>query len=88
VHHDEPTVARRTLGRAIDIAGSPEALAAFLGLSLNDVSEWISGRAAPPTAVFLALVDIVSANRLVAHALGNLSRVPDQRWKDPERRRM
>jgi hypothetical protein len=88
MHHDEPTVGRRTLGRAIDIAGSAEALAAFLGLSLVDLAEWTAGRKPLPTAVFLALVDIVSANRLVANALGSLSRTPSPHWNGPERRRM
>ena len=87
MQHDEPTVGRRTLGRAIDIAGSVEALAAFLGLSLLDVAEWTAGRKPLPTAVFLALVDIVSANRLVANALANLSRTPNPHWDGAERRR-
>lgn len=85
--HNEPTVARRTLGRAIDIAGGPGRLAEFLSLRLGDVLDWSEGHKPLPSRVFLAMVDIVSANGLVRSALKNLSRRQDAAWAGADRRR-
>jgi hypothetical protein len=68
----EPTVSRRTLARAIEIAGSDRKLATFLQLELADIRSWASGTATPPTNVFLALMDIVAANALTPAALRTL----------------
>ena len=70
----EPTVYRRTLARAVEIAGSDEKLARFLRMPVDELQKWASGEADPPTQVFLALVDIVASNSLTPAALGNLSR--------------
>jgi hypothetical protein len=70
----EPTVYRRTLARAVEIAGSDEKLARFLRLPLAELRKWARGEADPPLQVFLALVDIVASNSLTAAALGNLDR--------------
>jgi hypothetical protein len=67
----EPTVYRRTLGRAVDIAGSEEKLARFLKLPLEDFRKWATGEANPSCAAFLALTDIVAANFLTPAALRN-----------------
>lgn len=70
----EPTVYRRTLARAVEIAGSDEKLARFLRLPVADLRKWARGEADPPSQVFLALVDIVASNALTPAALGNLGR--------------
>ena len=72
MNREEPTVHRRTLGRAIEIAGSAEKLAAFLGLPLDKIQRWYTGEEDYAGNVFLALVDIVSANALTPAALRNL----------------
>jgi hypothetical protein len=69
MHRTEPTVHRRTLGRAIEIAGGEHELAAFLSLPLADIRRWYAGEADFSTEIFLALVDIVSANALPAKRL-------------------
>jgi DNA-binding transcriptional regulator YiaG len=70
----EPTVYRRTLARAIEVAGSDEKLARFLRLPLADLQKWSRGEADLPSQVFLALVDIVASNSLTPAALGNLNK--------------
>lgn len=70
----EPTVYRRTLGRAIEVAGSEERLAKFLNLPLEDIRKWATGETDPPCHVFLALTDIVAANFLTPLALKTLER--------------
>jgi hypothetical protein len=71
----ESTVYRRTLSRAVAVAGSEEKLAQFLKLPLEDCRKWASGEADPPCAAFLALTDIVAANCLTPLALLNFTRL-------------
>jgi hypothetical protein len=66
------TVYTRALARAIEIAGTAEALAAFLGSSTKEVGTWSRGETCPPTPIFHAIVDIVAANALTLAALENL----------------
>lgn len=68
----EPTVYRRTLARAIEIAGSQENLARFLACTPNEIAKWTSGESNPPMPIFLAMVDVVAANALTPTALENL----------------
>ena len=68
----EPTVYRRTLARAIEIAGGVEPLARFLACSPSEIARWTSGEFNPPMPFFLAMVDIAAANELTATALENL----------------
>jgi len=68
----EPTVYRRTLARAIEIAGGVEPLALFLACSPSEIARWTSGEFNPPMPFFLAMVDIAAANELTATALENL----------------
>lgn len=68
----EPTVYRRTLARAIEIAGGVEALAQFLACTPSEIARWTSGESNPPMPIFLAMVDIAAANALTATALENL----------------
>lgn len=66
------SVYTRTLTRAIEIAGSVEVLARFLGSTPTEVSKWISGESNPPMPIFLAMVDVLAANALTQTALENL----------------
>ena len=68
----EPTVYRRTLARAIEIAGGVEPLARFLACTPSEIARWTSGDFNPPMPFFLAMVDIAAANELTATALENL----------------
>ena len=72
VVRNEPNVYRRTLARAIEIAGGEEALARFLACTPSEIAKWTSGESAPPMPIFLAMVDIAAANALTATALENL----------------
>jgi DNA-binding transcriptional regulator YdaS (Cro superfamily) len=71
-----PTVYTRTVERAIQVAGSGQKLAQFLGYPPAEVLRWSSGEASPPAEVFLVLVDIVAANQLAPAALKNLRQRP------------
>lgn len=73
MHRKEPTVLRRTLARATEIAGTDEKLAKFLDVPVGDIRAWASGEADPPLPFFLALMDIVAANFLSPAALKNLA---------------
>jgi len=64
VNRSESNPQRRTLGRGIEIAGGIDELAAFLRFPVADLQQWFAGRAPTPAHVFLALIDIVSANQL------------------------
>ncbi len=50
------------LRRAASLVGGPEALAARLGTSPEDMKSWISGVAGAPTFVFLGAVDIIATH--------------------------
>lgn len=68
----EPTVYRRALARAIEIAGGQENLARFLACTPGEIAKWASGESNPPMPIFLAMVDITAANALTPAALENL----------------
>jgi hypothetical protein len=72
VTRKEPTVYRRTLARAIEIAGGEAELARFLACTPAEIAKWSSGESNPPMPFFLAMVDITAANALTAAALENL----------------
>jgi len=72
VTRKEPTVYRRTLARAIEIAGGEESLACFLACTPTEIARWGSGETNPPMPIFLAMVDITAANALTPAALENL----------------
>ena len=72
VKRNEPNVYRRTLARAIEIAGSQENLARFLACTPAEIGKWSSGETNPPMPIFLAMVDIAAANALTPTALENL----------------
>ena len=54
------TASLRTLRRALATLGSEERLAAELGVSLVDLSAWLSGERIAPGEVFMAALDIVA----------------------------
>lgn len=68
----ESTVYTRVLARAIEIAGSVEALAGFLASTPAEIGTWATGKSNAPMPIFLAMVDIVAANALTPTALENL----------------
>jgi hypothetical protein len=72
VTRNEPNVYRRTLARAIEIAGGPENLGRFLACTPGEIAKWSSGESNPPMPFFLAMVDITAANALTPEALQNL----------------
>jgi DNA-binding transcriptional regulator YiaG len=55
---DTPKV--RTLRRAVEVVGSPEALAEALDVSPEMVSAWLLGHEPPPNDVYLRSLDLVS----------------------------
>ena len=72
VGRQAPNVYRRTLARAIEIAGGEEPLARFLACTPAEIAKWTTGESNPPMPFFLAMVDITAANALTAMALENL----------------
>jgi transcriptional regulator with XRE-family HTH domain len=50
----------RLLERAVEILGSRDEVAAYLGVSPSRLRIWMNGMFSPPTDVFLKLVDLVS----------------------------
>ncbi len=55
---DNPKV--RTLRRAAEVVGSPEALAEALGVSPEIISAWLLGQEALPSDAYLRALDLVS----------------------------
>jgi hypothetical protein len=68
----QPNVYRRTLARAVEIAGGEDSLARFLACTPAEIAKWASGESNPPMPIFLAMVDITAANALTPQALENL----------------
>jgi hypothetical protein len=54
------TASLRTLRRALATVGTEERLAAELGVSLVDLSAWLSGERIAPSEVFMTALDIVA----------------------------
>jgi hypothetical protein len=59
----EESVYMRTTRKALEAAGGSAELARALGRRLEDVQDWLAGRAVPPDRVFLELLEIVSRRR-------------------------
>ena len=59
----EETVYTRTTRKALEAAGGAGELARALGRALDEVQDWLAGRAVPPDKVFLQLLEIVSRRR-------------------------
>ena len=55
---DTPKV--RTLRRAVEVVGSPEALAEVLDVAPEVVSAWLLGQQAPPNDAYMRALDLVS----------------------------
>jgi DNA-binding transcriptional regulator YiaG len=53
----------RTLHRAAQIVGNEKALAERLGVSGEDVANWLSGAVVPDDGVYLVLLDIVAGGQ-------------------------
>ena len=52
---------QRTLLRALEIVGDEATLARKLRVPMEELRAWLRGADVPPTAVFLAAVDIVES---------------------------
>jgi len=48
-------------GHAQQLRGGRQGLAAFLGVTPDDLTEWVSARSGPPRAVFEKAVDVILA---------------------------
>ena len=59
----EETVYMRTTRKAAEASGGTEPLAARLGLTLDEINDWLAGRVVPPDRAFLELLEIVSRRR-------------------------
>ena len=53
----------RTLHEACLILGGEHRLAAYLGVPVEQVEDWLNGRGTPPDPVFLRCVDLVEGRR-------------------------
>jgi hypothetical protein len=59
----EETIFVRTTRKALEAAGGPASLAGLLARPLEEVHDWLAGRAVPPDSAFLELLEIVSRRR-------------------------
>lgn len=59
----EETVYTRTTRKALEAAGGAEALARQLSRPVDEIRDWLAGRAVPPDRAFLDLLEIVSRRR-------------------------
>jgi DNA-binding transcriptional regulator YiaG len=57
------TVYTRTTRKALEAIGGAKELAKALGRTLDEISDWLSGREVPPDDAFLTLLEIVSRRR-------------------------
>jgi hypothetical protein len=55
------TSVTRTLALALRSIGSLELLAQHLGVSEEQLSDWLAGRRPPPTAVYVRALDLVAS---------------------------
>ncbi len=53
----------KTLHAACLMLGGEHHLAAYLGVTPEEVEAWLNGRGAPPDSVFLRCVDLVETRR-------------------------
>jgi hypothetical protein len=58
------TVHARTVGRAAEIVGGLEVLAAQLDVRDENLKKWLEGQLPVPQQIFLRCVDIVNAHQL------------------------
>ena len=59
-----PTVYARTLRRAAELLGGEGALAARLGVTMNELDLWLRNFVRPPNEIFLRAADIVGEHEL------------------------
>jgi len=61
-----PTVYARSFQVAAELLGGVKSLSDHLGVEEHRVRLWMTGKATPPTSVFLLAVDIVNTRQLNA----------------------
>lgn len=59
----EETVYMCTTRKALEASGGAQSLAAVLRRPLEEINNWLAGRAVPPDKAFLELLEIVSRRR-------------------------
>ena len=59
----EETVYMRTTRKALEAAGGSTELARVMARPVDDINDWLCGRAVPPDKAFLELLEIVSRRR-------------------------
>lgn len=59
----EETVYMRTTRKAAEASGGTESLARALARPLQEIHDWLAGRAVPPDRAFLELLEVVSRRR-------------------------
>ena len=59
----EETVYMRTTRKALEAAGGRSELARVMARSVDEINDWLCGRAVPPDPAFLELLEIVSRRR-------------------------
>jgi len=62
------TSVTRTLALALRSIGSLELLAAHLGVSEAQLADWLAGRGAPPTALYVRALDLVASGPFARHS--------------------
>jgi hypothetical protein len=62
------TSVTRTLTLALRSIGSLELLAEHLGVPTAEVQDWLAGRRAPPTAVYVRALDVVASGPFAERA--------------------
>lgn len=62
--------ATRTLRRAADILGEA-GLAHMLGVSVEELQAWLSGKRIPPASVYFKALDVVAGRPLAVRPPGN-----------------
>jgi len=55
------TSVTRTLALALSTIGSLERLAQYLGVSQQDIVQWIEGEGRPPIRVYMKALDLVAS---------------------------
>jgi len=59
-------VSRRSVQIATEILGGHEAVATYLGVTVEDVTSWIQGRTEPAFALFLRIVELIEQKTVSA----------------------
>jgi hypothetical protein len=59
-----------TIERAMKRAGGRDQLVAILKITSSNLDDWLAGRADPPHASFIAMLDLIAMGRLSTSSSG------------------